>query len=422
MEMLRIVVACLAIVGVIYFLIKKYDTKLVLLTAGVFMAMFALKPMLAFDAFAKSMVTGSLIQAICGVLGFAAVVKITGCDKHLINMFGGILKKAGIFLVPVATLLTFAINIALPSAAGCAAAVGAVFIPLLIHSGVRPVMAAAAVFGGTYGSMLSPGLSHNPFVAELAKISVLEVINTHKYATITSIIIAAITLGVIAIVLKEHQGYVSTDEDFKIDTNFKVNPIYALINIVPLIILIVGFTGLVPSLKMGVAQAMLIGVFLAVIVTRTNPTVVSKQFFDGMGGAYAEILGIIISATVFVAGFKALGAVDAFISLLISNPSMASLGATVGPFLLAVITGSGDAAAFAFNKAVTPYAVEFGTTIERMGSLAALSGAIGRTMSPLAGAVIVCAGIAKVAPLDVAKRTALGMILGLISVYFILVF
>ncbi len=422
METLRIVVALLATIAVVYFLVKKYDTKLVLLVAGVFMATFALEPMKAFEAFSKTMVSGGLIQAICSVLGFAAVLKITECDKHLVNMFGGVLKRAGIFLVPVATLLTFSINVALPSAAGCAAAVGAIFIPLLIHSGVRPAMAAAAVFSGTYGSMLNPGLSHNPFVAELAGVSVLQVINTHKFATISSIVVAAIALGLLAVYLKEHKGYTSDDKDFQMDTTFKVNPLYALVNIVPLVILVVGFAGWVPALKMGVPEAMLIGVFLAVIVTRTSPAKVSEGFFNGMGGAYAQIFGIIIAATVFVSGLQALGAVDSFIAVLISNPSLASIGATAGPFLLAVVTGSGDAAAFAFNKAVTPFAVEFGTSIERMGSLSALSGAIGRTMSPLAGAAIICAGFAKVSTIDVVKRTSLGMILALFTAYFILAF
>lgn len=417
METLKVLIALATIVGVVYFLIKKYDTKLVLLVAGVFMALVALEPMTAFDAFAKRMTTGGLIQSICSVLGFAAVMKITGCDRHLIMLLSGALKKTGIFLIPVATLLTFSINIALPSAAGCAAAVGSIFIPLLIHSGVKPVMAAAAVFAGTYGSMLSPGLSHNPFVAKLADVSVLEVINTHKSATILSVIVAAIAIGILAVYLKEHKGYTTDDKDFQLDKDFKVNPLFALVNIIPLVILVLGFTGVFPALKMGVAQAMLIGVFLAVIITRTSPSDVSKKFFDGMGGAYANILGIIITATVFVSGLKALGAVDSFINILTTNPEMASIGATVGPFLLAVVVGSGDAAAFAFNEAVTPHAERFGMSIEEMGSLAALSGAIGRTMSPLAGAAIVCAGIAKVSTIDVAKRTAVGMILGLISVY-----
>ncbi|AXX88237.1 C4-dicarboxylate transporter, DcuC family [Malaciobacter marinus] len=420
MEIFKILLALMTSVAVVYFLVKKYDTKLVLLVAGVFMALVALEPMTAFNAFANRMATNGLIQAICSVLGFAAVVKITGCDKHMINMLAGILKRTGIFLVPVATLLTFTINIAVPSASGCAAAIGAIFIPLLIHSGVSPVMAAAAVFSGTYGSILSPGLSHNIFVAKLANIPVLEVINAHKMATISSIVVAAITLGIVAIYLKEHKGYVSTDEDFKVDTEFKVNPIFALVNIVPLVILILGFTGAVPALKMGVAQAMLIGAFIAVIITRTSPSEVSKKFFDGMGGAYANILGIIITATVFVSGLKALGLIDIFIDIIISNPSLAGIGATLGPFFLSIMTGSGDAASFTFNEIITFHANTFGMSIENMGSLIVLSGAIGRTMSPLAGAAIICAGFAKVSTIDVVKRTSFGMVLALITVYIIL--
>jgi len=420
MEIFKIVIAALGVVAVVYFLIKKYDTKLVLFTAGLGMATISLQPMKALDAFAKSMTTGSLIQAICSVLGFAAVLKLTGCDKHLVALFGGILKRAGLFLVPAAILLTFTTNVALPTAAGCAAAVGTIFIPLLINSGVRPAMAAAAVFAGTYGSMLNPGLSHNAFVAKIANVEAMDIINVHMFATIASIVVAAVVIGIIAIIKKEHKGYVSDDKDIAVEAGFKVNPIYALVNVVPLFILIVGFAGWIPVLKMDIPQAMLIGAVLAIIVTRKSPSEVCKNFFNGMGGGYADILGIIICASVFVAGLDALGAVQSFINVLTTHPSWASIGGTAGPFLLAVITGSGDAAAFAFNEAVTPSAELFNTTVEKLGALASVAGAIGRTMSPLAGAVIVCAGFAKVSTLEVAKRTAPGMILAVITLYIIL--
>ena len=49
-------------------------------------------------------------------------------------------------------------------------------------------------------------------------------------------------------------------------------------------------------------------------------------------------------------------------------------------------------------------------TVEGLGLLAALAGQFGRTASPLAGAVIIVAGIAKVSPIDVSKRTVAGML------------
>ena len=76
--------------------------------------------------------------------------------------------------------------------------------------------------------------------------------------------------------------------------------------------------------------------------------------------------------------------------------------------------------AFAFNEAVTPHAMQFGIEPIRMGSIATLGGALGRTMSPITGACIICATIAQVNPMELAKRNAPGMIVAIIVSMFIL--
>lgn len=131
-------------------------------------------------------------------------------------------------------------------------------------------------------------------------------------------------------------------------------------------------------------------------------------------------MGIIIAAAVFVGGMGAIGLVDAFIEAMTNSPGIVKMAATFGPFLLAVISGSGDAATFAFNEAVTPFAEKFGVSQVNMGSIALISGALGRTMSPIAGAAIVCAGIAKVNPMELTKRNAPGIIIATIVSMFIL--
>ncbi len=85
--------------------------------------------------------------------------------------------------------------------------------------------------------------------------------------------------------------------------------------LVPLVILIIGGTSLnqvsfLKWTKMGVAEAMLLGAILTIAVTLTDPQKITKEFFKGMGSAYAEIIGIIIAAGVFVAGLSACGAID----------------------------------------------------------------------------------------------------------------
>lgn len=414
-----VMLGVMIIIATIYFLLKRYDSRLVLLASGVLMAMIAGKTMTAFDAFAKSMTEGGLIQSVCSVMGFALVMKVTECDKHLISLVAKWLTKVRALLIPGATLATFAINIALPSAAGVAAAVGAIFIPLLMSAGIHPATAAAAVKSGTYGSMLSPGLAHNQIVAKLAGMDIMEVIAVHSKADIISVVIAAISVTVVAVLLKEHKGYKNEAAVIEVD-GFKTNIIYAIVPVIPIVMLVLGATGKVPVFKMGVPQAMVIGAIIAIIVTRKNPTAVAKSFFDGMGTAYAQIMGIIISAGVFVSGMKALGLVDAFIAAMINSTGIVKLAAAFGPFALAIIAGSGDGAAVAFNEAVTPHAQDFGLEVANMGSMAALGGALGRTMSPITGATIICAGIAGVNPMEVAKRNAPGMILAIIAAMLIL--
>ena len=82
---------------------------------------------------------------------------------------------------------------------------------------------------------------------------------------------------------------------------------------------------------------------------------------------------------------------------------------------MAVLTGSGDAAAFAFNEAVTPHAAELGMTASNLGNTALMGAQLGRTSSPVAGVVILLAGLARVSPLDLIKRTALPMAAAFIS-------
>ncbi len=228
-------------------------------------------------------------------------------------------------------------------------------------------------------------------------------------------------MTVLAVVLKENRGF-APEGEAGVDENFGINPLFAIMPLVPVIILLLGSTKLVPALKMGVPHAMVIGAILSLAVTRKNPVELTKSFFDGMGDAYANIIGIIISVGVFVAGLNALGLIKALINWMLNSTGIVKIAATFGPFVLALISGSGDAATVAFNEAVTPHAAQFGLETMNMGSIAALGGTLGRTISPIAGATIICAGIAGVDPMEVCKRNALGITLALVVGMILLLF
>lgn len=399
-------------------LVKRYETRLVLCVSGLLMCIISLDPMAAYNQFAKSMTTGNLIQSICSAMGFAFLVSYTKCDIHLVQLFTRPMKSLGLFLIPCCTLLTAVINAAIPSAAGCAAAVGATLIPLMIRSGITPAGAGAAVLAGTYGSNFNPGGAHPVMISGMAGIEPMEFIIENAFTYTILSLVGALMITVVEVFLRDHKGSgdlgnIQTDTTGGIT---KVNILYALAPMVPLVILLLGNT-YVPAIKMGVAQAMLIGVTYTMIITRINPQNAFKEFFNGAGKGYGNVLGIIISAGVFAAGLREAGVVDALIEALKQANEYARVGGALGTWAMAVLMGSGDAATFAFNEAVTPHAAEFGMTISELGNTVMCAAQLGRTMSPIAGVVILLAGMSQVSPIDLVKRTAVPMI----TAWFILI-
>jgi len=412
-----------AIIVVLTFaaIIKKYETRLVLFVSGFAMALVSGKPLAAVDAFSKAMVNPGLVTVICTVMGFAYVMKLTKCDAHLVHLLAGALGKFRVILIPGTVIVTFLINIALPSAAGCGAAVGAIMIPTLIGAGVHPIMAACAVLAGTWGSVFNPGSAHVPFIAKLANTDVMTVIAGHTTAAVTGVLIIAVLLTAIARYLKEDgSGAAVGVAAVQKDENFKVNFLKAAVPVIPLLLLVLGSKqiGLLPAIS--VPAAMLIGAALGFAVTLKQVDEVSKQFFDGMGHAYGNVIGIIIAASVFTAGMDVIGLTGSLITAMKGSAAIAKIAATFGPFIIAVLGGSGDAATLAFNGAITPHAPQLGFGILPMGSQAFIAGALGRSMSPVAGVAIVCAGLAQVNPIDMAKRNAIPMIVAATVSMFIL--
>ena len=401
-------------------IVKKMETRLALFLSGVIMAALAGKPAAAVDAFSKAMVNPGLVTVICTVMGFAFVMKLTKCDSHLVHLLAGVLGRFRVILIPGTVIVIFLINIALPSAAGCGAAVGAIMIPTLIGAGVKPVMAACAVLAGTWGSVFNPGSAHVPVIAKLGNTDVMSVIAGHTQAAVIGVVIVAVLLTVIARFLKEDgSGATASGAAIQKD-DFQVNYLKAIVPIIPLLLLVLGSKQIKLIPEVSVPTAMLIGAVLGFAVTLTKVDEVSKQFFDGMGNAYGNVIGIIVTASVFTAGMQVIGLTGALITAMKSSEAIARVAATFGPFIIAILGGSGDAATLAFNGAITPHAPQLGFGILPMGSQAFIAGALGRSMSPVAGVAIVCAGLAQVNPMDMAKRNAIPMIVAVTVCMFIL--
>ena len=413
---LALVVVVLTVVA----LVKRYESRLVLLCAGFLMAFISLKPMMAFQQFDKSMTNGGLIVAICSAIGFAAVISYTKCDVHLVTLLTRPLKKLGFSLLPASMLVTGFISVSIPTLSGLGAAVGPTMIPILLRAGFKPGCAAAAIVAATYPAYLNTGLSHKVFVSKLAGWEVMDFIGTHALMTLSVTLISIVVVSITAWFLHDYDKDALSKNTLQAEEGseapVKPNLLYALAPLLPVIILVLASMYL-KGMKVSVATAMIIGSAYALVITRKDPQLAVKEFFKGMGNGYGKILGIIIAAGVFAAGLRAAGVVDVFVKYLTEAQDIAKIGGLVGPYVLGVLTGSGDAAAFAFNEAVTPHAPQFGMTIDGLGYLVNMAAAAGRKSSPLAGGVILLAGIAAASPFEVVKRTIPSAVVILIALY-----
>lgn len=119
----------LAIVVVTFYLIyKNYEARLVLALSGLVMAFIGQVVVgtnggvsAAVDAFVKQLVNGGLVPTIVTVMGFGYVMTFTKCSDHLVNLLVKPLARVPVIVIPGAVIITWLLNIVLPSAAGIAA-------------------------------------------------------------------------------------------------------------------------------------------------------------------------------------------------------------------------------------------------------------------------------------------------------------
>ncbi|MBO6203539.1 MAG: C4-dicarboxylate transporter DcuC [Selenomonas sp.] len=410
-----VIAGMIIVIATFVAIIKKFETRLVLFLSGILMCLIGGNIPAGTTAFVKELTNAGLVPTICTVLGFSYVMEYTGCSRHMVYCISSMLKKFTFIIIPGAVLVTFFINIALPSAAGCAAAVGALLIPALIRSGVHPAMAGSAVFLGTWGSVMSPGLMFNPQVAEIAGVDIMTVIGTFSLQVVIAAVIAACILTGIAVFRKENKGYEAQELSEEKD-EFKVNYLYAIIPVIPLVLLVIGSKQVKLIPEISVPVAMLVGTAIGCIVVRPNVKEATRKFFRGTGDGMCDVVGLIAAAACFTAGMKTIGLTGALIEAMKSSQQIAQIAAAYGPFLIGAVSGSGNAAALAFNGAVTPHAADFGYGIVELGSMAQIGAGLGRCMSPVAGAGIILAKMAGVAPMELAKRNALPTIVAALVV------
>ena len=416
------IIGALIIVLAGYALLKGMDVRFVLFMAGILLGILAGDVLSIFNEFEKSMGAGKTIAPICASMGYAFLLRVTGCDHAMVHYVISPLKKISWFLLPGSCIVGFLTNIAIPSQTAAAAAVGPILVPILTGAGFHPLIAGTALVLGASGG----GDLFNPGEPEVVSIQVgtgaplNQVLASLLHYELIAFTIAVIVFVVISYLRPPKQELTYTEE-----VNDAIKPTFfrAIMPPLPILTLLFVrpgnplFAPLMEFYPQGppVAHVMVFYAFLLILFNFKKITELTNEFFSGLGYGYANVISLIITANCFIAGLEAIGFMKSIIAFIINSGPYAHVLGSLSVWAMAVVSGSGTAPSVAFSNGVLPTmsAIDINHAVD-LGAISALGSAFGRTMSPAAAVMIFASALIGVSPLAIVKRTAIPIMTGLI--------
>ncbi len=453
----------IAVIGVaVVAVVRRVEVRLVLLVAAVLLGCLGGHPEAVVQKFFSGLTSAEFVVPLCSAMGFAYVLRHTECDQHLVHLLVEPLRRAKPLLVPGAVLVGFLVNIPIISQTSTAVAIGSVLIPLLVAARVRPETAGAALLLGASigGELLNQGAPEfRTIAAETSKLGLPAPTGSQLVQSMLplDLLHLALATGLFWFLSLRADARAGTDDGpaqpQEPSEAFRVNPFKAAVPLLPLVLLfvvsepfrlvqvphewLVGENEAVSFLAQAardakqtafaraaeeafnsrlIGAAMLVGAVVAALTGRRQALGAAGAFFEGAGYAVTHIVSLIIVAGCFGEGVKQIGltaVVEAFVrtapALLVPLSAALTLG-------FGFISGSGIAATQSLFSIFSRSAQTVGMPPETLGLVVALAAAAGRTMSPVAAVVLMCASLTGASPVALARRVAPPLLVGLVAV------
>lgn len=444
------IIALFIIAVTVVLIARRYQTHATLLLAGfallttAHIAQFrpdgagvaeSLTGLFAFDLFA--MVSEALSNRVAriGMIimaagGFARYMTSIAASTALVNLSIKPLSRISnpYLLLAITYVAGQFLNVFIPSAAGLAMLLLVAMYPTLVQLGVRPV-AAAAVIGTTACLDLGPASPAANVTAEVIGISPIE------YFVQYQLKVSAVVVPVVAVLHYIWQRRCdlrdpvtkpadSLELPGMVDNQVSVPAAYALLPVLPLVLLFVFSPLLVTTIRLDVVTAMLISLAIGMTCEGVRHGSLREglagitHFFRGMGEIFSTVVTLIVAAEVFAMGIKATGLIGSLVAVVEGNALGASVMVVTMVLLLgvaALLTGSGNAALFSFSGMMPAIAARMNASIESLILPSQFAGGLFRSFSPVAGVIIAVAGAANVSPFTIIKRTSVPMIGGVLA-------
>ncbi|MFO0809289.1 MAG: C4-dicarboxylate transporter DcuC [Gemmataceae bacterium] len=415
----------LVIVVAIVAIAKRVDVRIAMFGAAICLGAIVQRTDVIVRTFLDTFTSDQFVVPICTAMGFAYVLRHSGCDRHLVRLLATPLRYVRWLLIPGAVVVGFVVNISVISQASTAVAVGTVLIPLLRAGGLSPTTVGASLLLGTSlgGELLNPGAPELRTVSERLGVDARDVVGALGPLLAIQLVVATLVFWVLS--LRHEQGAAApvptTDDE-------PINYVKAVVPLLPLALLMVigppfnlvevpqyWLVSDANARSFGnrlIGAAMLIGVTAAVMAAPRSAPVAAKEFFAGAGHAFTTIVSLIVTAQCFAKGVELIGLAKVIGDVVASHPALLWLCASALSYGFAILCGSGMATTqglfgfFATASDSTPLLLD-------VGAVVAIASAAGRTSSPVAAVVLMCAQLTDSRPLVIARRVAVPLLVAL---------
>ncbi len=434
------------------------EVRFTLLAAALALGLLASDPWKIVHKFFATFTDEKFVVPICMAMGFAYVIRHTGCDQHLVRLLVRPLTRVRALLIPGSVVVGFLVNMPVVSQTSTAVTIGPVIIPILLAARISPLTTGAALLLGSSigGELFNPGAPElRTTIDESRRAAQALGLDFEQYNTARCVdrLAPLNLLGLFTATMlfwwlslrweRKNAGGKENGLEANVDIAgepFVVNPIKALVPLIPLVLLyltsrlVEGFEPLIEvphgwleDLPEGAAPtgrfesrligaAMLVGSAVAGLVVWRKGLGVAGAFCEGAGYGFTHIISLIVAANCFGEGIKEIGLAEALGGLIQHNPALIFIAACLLPLGFGFLSGSGMAATQSLFGFFAEPALRLGLDPTQVGAVVSLSAAAGRTMSPVSAVNLMCAKMTETTPLELSRRVGPPLLAGLVAI------
>lgn len=364
---------------------------------------------------------GMMIMMLCG---FAAYMTHIGANDVVVKIASKPLQmiNSPYLLMVAAYIVACLMSLAVSSATGLGVLLMATLFPVMVNVGISRG-AAAAICASPAAIILAPTSGD---VVLAAKASEMPLVDFAFKTTLPISIAAIVCMAIAHFFWQRYLDNKSQEKHEMMDVNeitTNAPAFYAILPFTPIIGVLIFDGKWGPELHIitVLVICMLAAAVIEFIRSFSAKTVFTglEVAYRGMADAFATVVMLLVAAGVFAQGLSTVGFISGLIGLAQSFGTggiiMMVVLVTI-TMLAAMTTGSGNAPFYAFVELIPKLAAQMGINPAYLVIPMLQASNLGRTLSPVSGVVVAVAGMAKISPFEVVKRTSVPVLVGLVVV------